>query len=82
MCDGIWDCDVILHEAGIPPIHTPVKVLKELNPKIKEKLFLVSIYLFIISCYLVIYFIRCIFQTKTYQQIAVSKNAKWELKTP
>jgi hypothetical protein len=31
LCDGIWECDVILHEAGIPPIHTPVRVLRELD---------------------------------------------------
>jgi hypothetical protein len=30
-----------LHEAGIPPIHTPISVLNKLSKEIKEKLFLV-----------------------------------------
>ena len=35
--------DLILHEAGVPPIHTPTKVLEELPPAIKDKLYLVHI---------------------------------------
>jgi CRP-like cAMP-binding protein len=35
--------DIIFHEAGIPPIHTPVKVLSELPLEVKEKLYLIHI---------------------------------------
>lgn len=34
LIDNVWDHDVILHEAGVPPIHTPIKVLNELDPKV------------------------------------------------
>lgn len=33
--------DIILHEAGVPPIHTPQSVLAKLPNKIKNKLYLV-----------------------------------------
>lgn len=33
--------DLIIHEAGIPPLHTPVEVLATLPEAVKEKLFLV-----------------------------------------
>lgn len=35
--------DMIVHEAGIPPIHTPTSVLKTLSPEIKQKLYLIHI---------------------------------------
>lgn len=35
-----WDADLVLHEAGIPPIHTPIEVLSVLDPEIKERLYL------------------------------------------
>lgn len=35
--------DLIFHEAGIPPIHTPIETLQELPNKIKKKLFLYHI---------------------------------------
>lgn len=35
--------DLILHEAGVPPIHTPTKVLANLPEEIKKKLLLVHI---------------------------------------
>lgn len=35
--------DLIFHEAGIPPIHTPTSVLQELNPEIKKNLHLYHI---------------------------------------
>jgi CRP-like cAMP-binding protein/phosphoribosyl 1,2-cyclic phosphodiesterase len=35
--------DVIFHEAGIPPIHTPVKVLSELPDEVKRKTYLIHI---------------------------------------
>ena len=36
-----WKHDLIFHEAGVPPIHTPMKVLANLPNSIKEKMFLV-----------------------------------------
>lgn len=36
-----WSHDLIFHEAGVPPIHTPMKVLANLPEKVKEKMFLV-----------------------------------------
>ncbi len=38
-----WNHSIIIHEAGIPPIHTPVKFLEELSDKIKEKLYLIHV---------------------------------------
>jgi CRP-like cAMP-binding protein/ribonuclease BN (tRNA processing enzyme) len=38
-----WHHSIIIHEAGIPPIHTPVKFLEELSDKIKERLYLIHI---------------------------------------
>ncbi len=37
----IQDCDVLLHEAGAPPIHTPLSVLQALPEKVKERLYVV-----------------------------------------
>lgn len=31
-----WDCDLVLHEAGVPPIHTPIEAF-ELLPKEHQK---------------------------------------------
>ncbi|KAH7461881.1 hypothetical protein PRIC1_006040 [Phytophthora ramorum] len=36
-----WHCDVILHEAGVPPIHTPLKTLMALDENIRKKLYVV-----------------------------------------
>jgi len=36
-----WDCDVILHEAGVPPIHTPIKTLMNLSENIRKKIYVV-----------------------------------------
>jgi CRP-like cAMP-binding protein len=33
-----WDTDIIYHEAGIPPLHTPVKYLDSLPDQVKERL--------------------------------------------
>ena len=30
LCSNKWHHDLILHEAGVPPIHTPMKVLSDL----------------------------------------------------
>jgi glyoxylase-like metal-dependent hydrolase (beta-lactamase superfamily II) len=37
----LQECDLILHEAGAPPIHTPLEVLMKLPQKIKDRLFVV-----------------------------------------
>jgi len=37
----IQDCDVLLHEAGTPPIHTPLKVLQELPDHVKQRMYVV-----------------------------------------
>eukprot|EP00934_Nitzschia_sp_Nitz4_P003635 Nitzschia sp. Nitz4//scaffold3_size479765//412909//416775//NITZ4_000177-RA/size479765-augustus-gene-1.625-mRNA-1//-1//CDS//3329550989//3625//frame0 len=34
-------CDILLHEAGAPPIHTPLDVLEELPEHVKERLYVV-----------------------------------------
>lgn len=36
-----WHHSVILHEAGVPPIHTPMKTLEDLSEDIKSRLYLV-----------------------------------------
>ena len=37
----IQDCDVLLHEAGAPPIHTPLSVLQALPENVKDRLYVV-----------------------------------------
>jgi len=37
----LQDTDVLLHEAGAPPIHTPLDVLLQLPPKVKKRLYVV-----------------------------------------
>ena len=36
-CSFPWDSNVIYHEAGIPPLHTPVSYLNRLSPEIQKK---------------------------------------------
>jgi len=43
LLDFPWDCDVIFHEAGIPPIHTPLSALENLPDHVKEKLHIIHI---------------------------------------
>ncbi|CAK9100667.1 5'-cGMP phosphodiesterase A (Cyclic GMP-binding protein A) (Phosphodiesterase 5) (DdPDE5) (Phosphodiesterase D) [Durusdinium trenchii] len=38
-----WDASLILHEAGVPPIHTPMSVLLALPDDIKKKLYVVHV---------------------------------------
>jgi hypothetical protein len=38
-----WHHDCILHEAGIPPIHTPIKTLAALPDDVKERLHVVHV---------------------------------------
>ena len=37
----LQSCDVLLHEAGVPPIHTPVSVLQALPAHVKDRLYVV-----------------------------------------
>jgi len=37
----LQECDVLLHEAGEPPIHTPISVLQEMPEEIKKRLYVV-----------------------------------------
>ncbi|CAM9203061.1 unnamed protein product [Chrysoparadoxa australica] len=38
-----WGHDVIFHEAGIPPIHTPMRMLEQLPQEVKDKLYVVHV---------------------------------------
>ncbi|KAF2068513.1 hypothetical protein CYY_010160 [Polysphondylium violaceum] len=38
-----WNHSIVLHEAGVPPIHTPVSILRSLPEEIKNRLYLVHI---------------------------------------
>lgn len=38
-----WDADLVIHEAGIPPIHTPMDVLAALPPDVKERMYLTHV---------------------------------------
>lgn len=37
----LQETDLLLHEAGAPPIHTPLEVLMQLPPRVKERLYVV-----------------------------------------
>jgi len=41
MSEDKWKCDLILHEAGVPPIHTPSKVLAQLPDAVKRNIRLI-----------------------------------------
>ncbi|GMI09183.1 hypothetical protein TrRE_jg9818 [Triparma retinervis] len=38
-----WHRDIILHEAGIPPIHTPMEFLASLDEEVKSRLYIVHV---------------------------------------
>ncbi|CAM9857847.1 unnamed protein product, partial [Sphacelaria rigidula] len=38
-----WHHDVIFHEAGIPPIHTPMRTLEDLPDDVKKRLYVVHV---------------------------------------
>ncbi len=40
LLDFHWEADLVLHEAGVPPIHTPVSVLANLPEEVKARLYL------------------------------------------
>ena len=41
--DFPWDADVIFHEAGMPPIHTPVPILANLPEDVRERIYLTHV---------------------------------------
>lgn len=41
--DFPWDADVIFHEAGMPPIHTPIRILANMPEEIKDRLYLTHV---------------------------------------
>jgi CRP-like cAMP-binding protein len=43
LLDVPWDSSLILHEAGIPPIHTPIEVLSALPEEVKSRLYLTHV---------------------------------------
>lgn len=43
LIDFPFDCDVVLHEAGVPPIHTPIKAFCELSPEQQKNIHLIHI---------------------------------------
>jgi len=43
LIDFPWHHTVVLHEAGVPPLHTPTSVLAKLPDEVKERLYLVHI---------------------------------------
>jgi phosphoribosyl 1,2-cyclic phosphodiesterase len=43
LVDFPWHHELVLHEAGIPPIHTPIRVLAGLEDSIKKRLLLVHV---------------------------------------
>ena len=43
LCHFPSDADIIFHEAGIPPIHTPMETLAALEPEVRDKLWLTHV---------------------------------------
>lgn len=43
LLDFPWHLDVLFHEAGVPPIHTPLEVLAALPEDVKERLYLMHV---------------------------------------
>ena len=43
LLDFPWHHDLILHEAGIPPIHTPLRVLAALPDEVKGRMYLTHV---------------------------------------
>jgi CRP-like cAMP-binding protein/ribonuclease BN (tRNA processing enzyme) len=41
--DFPWDADMIFHEAGIPPIHTPIKVLTGQPEEVRDRMYLTHV---------------------------------------
>ncbi len=43
LVDFPWDKNVILHEAGVPPLHTPIEYLCSLPEQVRDRLYLVHV---------------------------------------
>ncbi len=43
LLDFPWHLDVLFHEAGVPPIHTPIEVLAALPEEVKARLYLMHV---------------------------------------
>ncbi len=43
LLDFPWHHSVVLHEAGVPPLHTPIRALAALPAEVKKRLYLVHI---------------------------------------
>ena len=43
LMDFAWNSDLVIHEAGIPPIHTPMAVLAALPDEVKKNLYLTHV---------------------------------------
>ena len=43
LLDFNWDADLILHEAGVPPIHTPTDILSKLPEDVKRRMYCVHV---------------------------------------
>ena len=41
LIDFPWHHDLVIHEAGVPPIHTPIETLRQLPEDVKERMVLV-----------------------------------------
>ena len=41
--DFPWDADVIFHEAGMPPIHTPLQILANLPEEVRDRMYLTHV---------------------------------------
>lgn len=38
-----WDADLIFHEAGMPPIHTPVQILANMPQEVRDRMYLTHV---------------------------------------
>ncbi len=41
--DFPWDADLIFHEAGMPPIHTPLRILADLPEAVRDRMYLTHV---------------------------------------
>lgn len=43
LVDFPWDADLIFHEAGMPPIHTPIGILAEMSQDVRDRMYLTHV---------------------------------------
>lgn len=43
LVDFPWDADLIFHEAGMPPIHTPIGVLANMSQDVRDRMYLTHV---------------------------------------